>query len=181
VPDASNDFGTINQWQYYGLATKFEELAVTARLDFTGFEPVVVSLIGEFVTNLAWNETDIDLIAVNNRGAIDPDDIDDILGQYEGSADAWIVKLQVGHADFSRRGNWNAAFSYRWIGSDAVVDGFNDSDFGLGGTNMQGYTVGAGIALAPNVWVGARWMGSRSLAGPPFDVNLFQFDLNGKF
>ncbi|MFZ4681382.1 MAG: putative porin, partial [Terrimicrobiaceae bacterium] len=48
VPDASNDYGAINQWQYYGLATPFEELAVTARIDFNAFEPVQVSLIGEY-------------------------------------------------------------------------------------------------------------------------------------
>ncbi len=181
VPDASNDFGAINQYQYYGLATKFEELAITARLDFNGFEPIQVSLIGEFVTNLAWDEDAINLIAVNNRGAIDPNDIDDILGQYEGSNYGWLVRFQVGHPKFLKRWDWNAHLEYRWIGSDAVVDGFTDSDFGLGGTNMQGFTVSGSIALAPHVWITGKWMGSDSLAGPQFNINIFQVDLNGEF
>ncbi|GAB4175769.1 MAG: putative porin [Terrimicrobiaceae bacterium] len=181
IPDASNDFGAINQWQYYGLATKFHELAVTARLDYNGFEPIQISLIGEFVTNLAWNKDDINAIAVNNRGEIDPNDIDDILGQYEGSPYAYLVRLQVGHPEYLKRWDWSAHFEYRWIGSDSVVDGFNDSDFGLGGTNMQGFTVAGFVALAPNIWIGARWMGSDSIAGPQFNVNIFQIDLNGKF
>ena len=181
VADASNDFGAINQYQYYGLATKYEELAITARLEYNGFEPIQVSLTGEFVTNLAWNEDDINAIAVNNRGAIDPNNIDDIFGQYEGSNYAWLMELRVGHPRYLKRWDWSAHFSYRWIGSDAVVDGFNDSDFGLGGTNMQGFTVAGFVALAPNVWVGGRWLGSDSIAGPQFNVNIFQVELNGEF
>jgi len=181
VPDASNDFGAINQWQYYGLATQFQELALTAKLEYNGFEPIQISLTGEFVANLAWNETEINAIAVNNRGAIDPNNIDDVLGQYEGSPYAWLVELRVGHAKYKKRWDWSGHFAYRWIGSDAVVDGFNDSDFGLGGTNMQGFTVAGFVALAPNVWIGARWMGSDSIAGPQYNVNIFQIDLNGEF
>ena len=181
VPDASNDYGAINQWQYYGLATKFQELALTARLDYNGFEPIQVSLIGEFVSNLAWNEREIDSIAVNNRGAIDENNIDDIFGSYEGSPYAWYVGLRVGHALYKKRWDWAVEFNYRWLGSDAVVDGFNDSDFGLGGTNMQGYTVAAELALSKNVWVRARWMGADSLAGPQFNINILQLDLNGEF
>ena len=181
IPDASNDFGAINQWQYYGLATKFHELAFTARLDYNGFEPIQVSLIGEFVTNLAWDKTDINRIAVNNRGELDPDNVEDLIGQYDGSGYAWYVRLQIGHPEFRRRWDWNTQFEYRWIGSDAVVDGFNDSDFGLGGTNMHGFTLSGGIALAPNVWLAARWHTSNSLAGPQFNVNIIQVDLNGKF
>lgn len=181
IPDASNDFGATNQWQYYGLATKFQELAVTGRLVYDGFEPIQIALTGEFVANLAWNKGDINAIAVNNRGAIDPNDIDDILGQYEGSPYAFMVGLRVGHAEYLKRWDWNVDFTYRWIGSDAVVDGFNDSDFGLGGTNMQGFTVAGSVALAPNVWIRARWLGSDSIAGPQFNLNIVQIDLNGEF
>ena len=181
VPDASNDYGAINQWQYYGLATKFQELAITGRIDYDGFEPVQVSLIGEFVQNLAFNESDINAIAVNNRGAIDPNDIDDILGDFEGSPVGWLVEARVGTPSLAKAWDWGITFGYRWIGSDSVVDGFNESDFGLGGTNMKGFTAGGALALSPNVWFGVRWMGADSLAGPQFKVNIFQFDLHSKF
>ncbi len=180
VPDASNDYGAINQWQYYGLATKFQELAVTGRIDYNGFEPVQVSLIGEFVQNLAFNQGDINAIAVNNRGAND-DDLSDSIGTFDGSPQGWLVDLRVGTPALAKAWDWGLTFGYRWIGSDSVVDGFNDSDFGLGGTNMKGFTVGGAVAFSPNVWMGLRWMGSDNLAGPAYKVNIIQFDLHTKF
>ena len=180
VPDASNDFGAINQFQYYGLATKFENLAFTGRLDYDGFEPIQISLIGEVIQNLAFNQSDINAVAVNNRSGID-DTLSDDIGDFEGSGLAWLVELRAGHAVLQKRWDWNVGFGYRWIGSDAVVDGFNDSDFGLGGTNLQGFTVGGTLAVSPNVWFGARWMGADSIAGPQYNVNIIQIDLNARF
>ena len=180
IPDASNDFGTINQYQYYGLATPFQDLALTARIDYNGFEPVQVSLIGEFIQNLAFDKGAIDAIAVNNRGALD-DTLSDTIGAFEGSPTAWLVELRIGTPALAKRWDWNVNFGYRYIGSDSVVDGFNDSNFGLGGTNMQGFTVGGSLALSSNVWVSLRWFGSDNIAGPSYKMNIIQFDLNAKF
>lgn len=180
VPDASNDFGAINQYQYYGLATKFQELALTGRIDYNGFEPVQVSLIGEAVRNLAFNKSNINAIAVNNRGPADTS-LSDSIGQFDGSPIAWMVQLRVGTPALAKTWDWGLTLGYRWIGSDAVVDGFNDSEFGLGGTNMKGFTVGGQLALSRNVWVSLSWMGSDSLAGPQYKVDMIQFDLNSKF
>ena len=181
VPDASNNYGAINQWQYYGLATPFHELAITGRLDYNGFEPVQVSLIGEFVSNLAFNKTDINAIAVNNRGPIvDPTQLNAV-GPFEGDPNAWLVELRLGTPSLSKRWDWSVDVGYRWIGSDAVVDGFNDSNFGLGGTNMKGFTVGGSLALSQNVYVGIRWMGADSIAGPQYKTNIIQIDINSKF
>jgi hypothetical protein len=187
IPTPENDFGAINQWQYFGLATPFENFAVTGKINYDGFEPVRVSVVGEFVQNLAFNSAQINEVAVNNRGEIrpdntDPENIDTFeVGPYEGDGYAWLLDLVVGHAELDRLGAWQFSFGYRWIGSDAVVDGFNDSDFGLGGTNMKGFTVAGRLALTPHVYIGARWFGSESIAGPQFDMNIFQFDLGAEF
>ncbi|MEI6072140.1 MAG: putative porin [Verrucomicrobiae bacterium] len=180
IPDASNDYGAINQWQYYGLATKFEDFALTARLDYNGFEPVQISLIGEFVKNLAFNKSAIDLIAVNNRGPIDATQTNAV-GAFEGDPTGWLMELRIGTPSLSKRWDWSVDFGYRWIGSDSVVDGFTDSDFGLGGTNMKGFTVGGSLALSENVNVSLRWMGADSIAGPTYKTNIIQFDINAKF
>jgi hypothetical protein len=180
VPDASNDYGKINQWQYFGLATKFTELALTSQLDYDGFEPVRVSLVGEFVQNLAFNETDIEAIAVNNRGPLDANELTDI-GGFEGDAYGWYVDLRVGTPALKKRGDWLLYTGYRWIGSDAVVDGFTDSDFGGGGTNMQGFTIGGFYSLSENVYLGLRWMGSDSIAGPQYNTNIIYAEINSKF
>jgi hypothetical protein len=180
VPDASNDYGAINQWQYYGLATKFNELALTSQIDYDGFEPVRVSVVGEYVQNLAFNETDINAIAVNNRGALDENGLTDI-GAFEGSPYGWFVDLRVGTPALAKRWDWLLSVGYRWIGSDSVVDGFTDSDFGGGGTNMQGFTAAGFLSLSENVYLGLRWMGSESIAGPQYDTNIFYLEVNSKF
>ena len=180
VPDASNDYGAINQWQYYGLATKFNELALTSQIDYDGFEPVRVSVVGEYVQNIAFNETDINAIAVNNRGALDENGLTDI-GAFEGSPYGWFVDLRVGTPALAKRWDWLLSVGYRWIGSDSVVDGFTDSDFGGGGTNMQGFTAAGFLSLSENVYLGLRWMGSESIAGPQYDTNIFYLEVNSKF
>ena len=65
--------------------------------------------------------------------------------------------------------------------SDAIVDGFTDSDFGGGGTNLQGYTIGGQLALSPHVWLTLRWLSANAIAGPTYKNDIIQFDLNAKF
>ena len=55
VPTAQNGFGTMDQFQYYGLATPFHELDFTGQLNYDHFAPYRVSLIGEYTQNLAFN------------------------------------------------------------------------------------------------------------------------------
>jgi hypothetical protein len=131
------------------------------------------------VQNLAFNYNDIDSIAVNNLGPENPANPNE--APFEGDAYGWYVDLRVGTPALKKRGDWLLYTGYRWIGSDAVVDGFNDSDFGGGGTNMQGFTVGGFYSLSENVYLGLRWMGSDSIAGPQYNTNIFYAEINSKF
>lgn len=180
VPDASNDFGAINQWQYFGLATPYQNLVLTGRLEYKRFEPVTIALFGEYAKNLSYNQSAINAIAVNNRGPND-DDLSDTIGSYAGGDTAWIVGVEVGKAKMLKRWDWNVSVGYRYVESDAVIDGFNDSDFGGGGTNLKGYTIAGHLALASNVWIGIRWMSAESIAGPPYKEDIIQFDINSRF
>jgi hypothetical protein len=180
VPNADNNFGTTNQFQYFGLATPFHELVINGRLDYSHFEPFIVSVSGEYVKNLAFDSSAINAIAVNNRG---PNSPLGGVGAFAGGDTAWIVNLKVGSAALEKRWDWNAYVNYRYVESDSVVDGFADADFGgsLLGTNHKGYTIGGNLAVAPRVWFGVRWMSAIEIAGPPFKNDLIQIDLNGKF
>jgi hypothetical protein len=180
VPTAQNDFGTIDQYQYYGLATPFHELDFTGQLNYDKFLPVRISLIGEFVENVAFNAAKINAIAVNNRG---PNTASGALGGFQGGNTAWIITLKAGDVALEKFGNWDVDVGYRYVQSDAVVDGFNDSDFGypLTGTNLEGWTVGGDLALGRNVWLGLHWMSANNIAGPSFKTETVQFDINGKF
>lgn len=180
LPDPTlNGNGTTNQWQYFGLATPFHEIATTARLDYSHFEPVQISLIGEFVNNLAFSRA-----AIENNGPPQlhgPVNNNSGSGVFQGGNSGWNVNLQAGSVALTKFGDWNVGVGYRYVESDAVVDGFCDSDFGGGGTNLKGYTIYGNFALSPRVWLALRWMSANAIAGPTYKDDIIQFDLNAKF
>ena len=178
VPTADNNFGTTNQFQYFGLVTPFRVLGLTGRLDYSRYEPFTVSVFGEYLKNLAFNRDAINAIAINNRAA---NTAIGTTGAYDGGNTAWIVGVKVGHPTLDKRWDWNATMNYRYVESDAVVDGFADSDFGGGGTNVQGYTFGGALALGARVSLGLRWMSANQIAGPPLKNDTLQVDVSGKF
>jgi len=173
TPGPLNSNGTIDQFQYYGLATPFKEFAVTEGLYYNHFEPFQISLVSEWVKNLAFDRAAVVAKAVNNGGT----------ANYIGGNTGWISTLKFGDSVIKELGDWNASIGYRRVESDAVVDGFNDADFGgiLFGTNLKGFTLTADVGLATDVWMEARWMSASAIAGPTFKNDLLQLDLNTKF
>jgi hypothetical protein len=174
---AANDFGNKYQYQYYGLASEFRNITLNGKLEYDRFDPVTVSLQGEFTKNIAFDSSDINAKAVNNRAASNGASI----GAYDGGDTAWNLQFVVGKPAFAEFGDWQAGFGYRYVETDATVDGFTDSDFGGGGTNVQGFTLGAAMAVSPDVRVGLRWMSSDEVTGPPLSTDIIQFDINATF
>ena len=177
VPTTANGEGTTDQFQYFGLASGFNELALTGQFDISNFDPTHIWINGEYVRNLAFNKADIENKAVNNRGGT----VDGSIGGFDGGNSGYFINASIGQQVLQRRWDWNASMGYRYIESDAVVDAFNDSDFGLGGTNLKGYTLAGNVALSPKVWIRLRYMSADSIAGPTYDSDVFQADLNAKF
>ncbi len=173
TPDASNNNGTTDQYQYYGLASSFRNLTLNGRVDFNYYQTLQVSLLGEFVDNLAFNKSAINAIAVNNR--------DGGTGNFNGSGTAWYLGVRTGSPALQKRGDWFTTLSYRYIGSDSVIDAFTDSNFGGGGTNMQGYTLAAAMALSKSTRLGVSWMSANQITGPTFKADVFMFDLSVRF
>ncbi len=172
--------GTINQFQYFGLATPFKQIAWTGRLDFNNWEPMQVSLLGEFIKNVGLDKAAMGDLArrdavVNNRSGG--------TGNWEGGDIAWYMGLNVGKPLqlFDRRGDWAFGLGYRHVESDAVVDGFSESRFGNGGTNMEGYTIQASMALSKRTWVRAAYMSASQIAGPTLQTDVFLFECHAKF
>jgi len=174
---SANDFGNKYQYQYYGLASEFRNLTLTGKLEYDRFDPVRLSLIGELTKNVAFDSSDINKIAVNNRGPATAGRT----GAFAGGDTAWNLAFQVGKPALECLWDWQAGIGYRYVESDAVVDGFTDSDFGGGGTNVQGFTLGGNVALSKAVRCGLRWMSSDEIAGPPLSSDILQIDLNAKF
>jgi hypothetical protein len=171
------------RFQYFGLASAFRDLVVSTRLDLAHFSPIHIILDGEYVRNLAWDRNDIAAKVLANPLPAGP-----TLGcstpcppTYTGGNQGWLARMTVGHTKLKELWDWNAFVGYKYLESDAVIDAFADSDFGLGGTNLKGYFIGGNLALGPNVWASARWMSANQVAGAPYAVDIVQFDLNAKF
>ena len=171
--DASNSNGTLDQFQYFGLASSFRNLTFNGRVDFNYYQTLQVSLLGEYVDNLAFNKSAINSIAFNNR--------DGGNGNFNGSGTAWFLGLRTGSPALQQRGDWFTTLSYRYIGSDSVIDAFTDSNFGGGGTNMQGYTLAAAMAVSKSARLGISWMSANQITGPTFKADVFMFDLSVRF
>jgi hypothetical protein len=180
VPGPTNNNGTIDQWQYFGLASAFHDIAVTQEIDFTAFEPFKVALIGEYVQNLAFNRQSIGAVAINNLGAAPASGG---AAPYIGGNKGWFVNLKLGDIVLDKGGDWNIGVGYRHLESDAVVDGFTDADFGgeLVGTNLQGFTLTGSVALAHGIWFEAKWFSATAITGPSFKNDDIQLDVNAKF
>jgi len=175
-----NEDGTINQFQYFGLATPFQVLSANGRLEYRHWEPFVVSLSGEWDQNLAWNAQNIMNSGptqlkgnINNPGS-------NGIG-YGGGNNAWIVQTKIGSGALQKRWDWDFGVAYRYVESDAVIDGFCDSDFGGGGTNMKGFSVGGNLALSKSVFIGVRWLSATGIAGPQYKADIIQLDINSRF
>ena len=178
IPTADNNFGTTKQFQYFGLVTPFRVLDLAGTLDYSHWDPFHITVFGEYVTNVAFDFARANANAINNRG---PSVIPGQPGPFRGGDTAWIVGLKVGAPALQNRWDWNLGISYRYIQSDGTVDAFNDSDFGLGGTNVKGYTLFASLALSKHTSLYLRWMSADEVSGPPFSRDIFQFDFNAKF
>ncbi len=175
--------GTTQEIQYYGLATPFRVVAATAQLDYGGFDPFHLWLTGEFIDNTAFDRNAI----INNGPDVDPGPQNNTLNKtvesFNGGNLGWLTKFNVGKVALEQLWDWNVSLSYRYVQSDATVDGFTDSGFGgvLAGTNLKGYTVGGNLALGRRVWTDLRWMSADAIAGATYHNDVLQFDINAKF
>ena len=162
----------------WGLASEFRELNLTAQLNVAQFDPMHVIVTADLVKNLSFDRAA--MAARSGRTITD------------GKALGYMGRVQVGSPQVARRGDWNVHFSYRYLGSDAVVDAFTNSDFGLGGTNSKGFILGGNYGVARNTWLSARWLSSDLIdsmvpantttrLNTKYSVDVLQLDLNTRF
>ncbi|WP_209022579.1 putative porin [Rhodocyclus gracilis] len=168
--NAPLDGATSTLW---GLASRFRPVNLTASLDLAHFDPVHVVLTGDYVKNTAFDRGEI---ANRTQTSIS-----------DGKDYGYLYKITVGMPKLEKARDWQVAFSYRYLGSDAVIDAFTDSDFGLGGTNLKGYMLSAHYGIDRNANIGLRWYSAESIdsfslvAGQRFAVDVLQADLNVQF
>jgi hypothetical protein len=169
--------GSLN-YQFYGLASQYRPVVASGQLDIGTFHPAHIVLDGEYVWNSAFNRRAVGAVAVNNFAG-SPDATSG--GVFDGGATGWLGRITVGNKEIKHLGDWNFHAGYKYLESDATIDAFVDSDFGLGGTNLKGYFVGGNVGLSDNVWASMRWMSANGIVGAPYAVDVLQVDLNAKF
>jgi len=159
--------------QYWGLASKFRPLNLTASLDLAHFDPVHVILTADYVKNTAFDRNEI----LRRTG----------VNLTDGKDYGYLYKIAVGMPKLEKRHDWQASFAYRYLGSDATVDAFTDSDFGLGGTNLKGYQLGFSYGIDQNAFLNLRWISAQSIDSFSLDpahrfaVDVIQADVNVRF
>ncbi len=168
------------EYQFFGLASRFRELAATGRVELRVAPPLKATLEGEFVRNVGFSKKQVGKVgvALNNFDACDASET---CQRYAGGDDGYVGRFTLGSPTQSQRWDWNVNLAYRHVESDAVVDAFDDSDFGLGGTNLKGFTFGGALALADGVWASARWMSADAIVGPTYKVDVLQIDVAARF
>jgi hypothetical protein len=185
VPSVDGSNNLLPQFQYFGLASAFRDVVASARLDLGHFDPVHIILDGEYVRNVAWNQADIAAKVLANPIPAGPTagcvNLTGCQQVYAGGNQGWLARLTVGDRQLVKLWDWNAFVGYKFLESDAVIDAFTDSEFGLGGTNLKGYFIGGRVAVGQNVWLSAKWMSANQVAGAPYAVDIFLLDLNARF
>jgi hypothetical protein len=169
TPDPTVGPGLSPDPQYFGLASAFRVLDIHSAVDIATFANFPVRLEGDFLENLAFHKSMVEARQVN------------VVGPYTPGGMGWMANITLGKPDVARLGDWNVSVGYRYLESDAVMDGITDADFHLGGTNAKGYVLMGYVGIGHNTNIGVRWFSADVITGPTYSNDVLQLELNTKF
>jgi hypothetical protein len=150
-----------------GLAAKFRTAVLTGAFDFKILPPVVITVSGEMALNLGYDAKAIlasPLLTEKRTGNF-----------------AWTAELRGGTAKVARWADWQAAFAYRFMQADSILDAFNDGDFNLGGTNSEGFVAEALFGVTKDTWLQGTWFHTRSRTDALYKLNALRLALTTRF
>ena len=154
----------------FALATEFKVLDVNASFDWRLSDLHRLTVTGDYVHNIGYNEV------------FGPGDFVIRMGSNDGPrTKGYQAETAFGRARMNEQGAWRVALAYRYLERDAVVDAFTDSDFRLGGTDVQGYVLNLDYALTPRVLARLRYLTGSEIDGPPLGIDVVQLDFNASF
>lgn len=150
----------------FALAAEYQLLNVTT--GFTTRFPTGMPFEAyiDYVQNIGYDEDD-----VLRRTGLNIDE------RNEGYA----AYLRFGPREPQRAGEWSVETGYRYLQRDAVLDAWTDSNFGLGGTDTQGYSLRVRYGFLDDAWLDVRWLSSSEIDGPPLTIDSLLIDLNTRF
>jgi hypothetical protein len=161
------DINTDATKETWALAGDYRLINYTAELDYARWFPVHIILSGDYVKNVGFDSK-----AVAERMN---------MSDYPDETKGYQAGITVGYPVPRGFGEWNVSLAYKYLGADAVMDAFADSDFWLGGTNARGWTLGWQYGLSERFWLTGRWVSTNEIRGVPIAVDRLLLDLNVRF
>ncbi len=152
----------------FGLASKFQLWNATASYSFANVGRKPLTFTADYVVNEGYDEDDVISRAIGSTSSDHGDT-------------GYAFRVDYGAPKIHRRHDWNAHLLYKHVESDAVLDAFTDSNFNLGGTNTEGYSLGINYGLLDNVWTSLEWISTDEIDGANFGVDSLRLDLNSRF
>ena len=183
LPDTSSPTNYA-QPQFVGLSYNYHIADVVNKLDFkVGETPI--ELQAEYERNLAYHARDafdrypngVGVPVNNYQGSATPGES----GPYKSGPVGWLLRGIIGNPHPMALNEWNIALGYKYLQPDAMLDGLTDQNFHLGGTNAKGFILTADYGIAPRTWLSARYYGAKAVYGPPFAIDVVQFEISTKF
>ena len=173
----ANNTGIAGAQPIIGTASKFEQVNFTGQIDLMNFDPVHVTLTGDYVKNIGFNRNEI----LRRTG-----------NSYDKEDQAYQIRFDLGHNSFNafnsdgvikdvKANDWMVSFGFKRVEADSVLDGFTDSNFGLGSSNAKGWVLMGNYGIDKNTWLSARYLTSDNISGLPFSVDVLLIDINGRF
>ena len=161
--DTIDPAGTVN---LFALAAHFRLVDVATSFD-AAIGSHTLTLTGEAVRNIGYDRLRIE----------------DLTGQSidKNNNTGYVGEISFGDALVDESLKWRAAFGYRYVMSDAVLDAWTDADFHEGGTNAKGYYIWTQLGLTHNTWARLRFMSANEVSGPRYGLDIIQFDVNARF
>jgi hypothetical protein len=139
---------TVPNTVLFGLASGYEVAALTARAEFKLTDALTLAFDAEGLVNTAF----------------DKNTLTTVYGVPASSGDtAWHIRGTIGSPKIDVRGDWQFSAGYRHIEADATLDLFTDSDFGLGGTDQEGFVIRGSVGLSERLALEASWFSARTI------------------
>lgn len=150
----------------FGLASDFTLLSLTGKATLSYLAPVFVSLSGEFVKNVGFDDAD-----VFRRTGV----------RVADRTNGWTTRVDVGWRNITEFGHWNLWAGYKYLQRDAVLDAYAESNFHGAGTDGKGWVMGGRFGLARNTWLELRYFTADEIDLAPLGIDIVQLDLNTRF
>jgi polyhydroxyalkanoate synthesis regulator phasin len=150
----------------FALGSRFRVADVNASVEYRPVSTLRLSLTADYLKNIGFSAAEMQrragfVVAKRTTG-------------YQG-------ELAIGTTSMAIRNGWRVYAGYRHLERDATLDAFTDSDFRLGGTDVQGYYVGGEWAITPRTTARLRYTSGNEIDGAPFGVDVLQLDMTAQF